>query len=178
MESIVQALASGNDKFLLDLRDPDLCPVQTVSLLSQASFHQPLVCYLWWWHLWVGQCLVPQSHLSLCSPMNWSPPGCLRILQARIMEWVAMPFSRGYSPSRDGTQVSCIAGGFFTSWTTREAWWHRYCDAIFIQHVLEVVYQFLAPCNYHKALTHCNKCDFSRATTWPIQAMTVFRQRF
>ena len=75
MESIVQALASRNDKFLLDLRDPDLCPVQTVSLLSQASFHQPLVCYLWWWHLWVGQCLVTQSHLSLCSPMNWSPPG-------------------------------------------------------------------------------------------------------
>ena len=37
------------------------------------------------------------------------------ILQVRILEWVAFPFSRGTSQSRDGTQVSHIAGGFFTS---------------------------------------------------------------
>jgi len=37
------------------------------------------------------------------------------ILQARILEWVAFPFSRGSSQPRDGTQVSHIAGGFFTS---------------------------------------------------------------
>ena len=37
------------------------------------------------------------------------------ILQARILEWVAFPFSRGSSQSRDQTQVSLIAGGFFTS---------------------------------------------------------------
>ena len=37
------------------------------------------------------------------------------ILQARILEWVAFPFSRGSSQIRDRTQVSCIAGGFFTS---------------------------------------------------------------
>ena len=43
------------------------------------------------------------------------------ILQARMLEWVAFPFSRGSSQSRDWTQVSCIAGGFFTSWATREA---------------------------------------------------------
>ena len=43
------------------------------------------------------------------------------ILQARILEWVAFPFSRGSSQSRDGTQVSHIAGKFFTSWDTREA---------------------------------------------------------
>jgi len=36
------------------------------------------------------------------------------ILQARILEWVAMPSSRGSSQSRDQTQVSCTAGGFFT----------------------------------------------------------------
>ena len=41
------------------------------------------------------------------------------ILQARILEWVALPFSRGTSPPR--TRVSCTAGGFFTSWATREA---------------------------------------------------------
>ena len=37
------------------------------------------------------------------------------ILQARILEWVAVPFSRGYSQPRDQIQVSCIRGGFFTS---------------------------------------------------------------
>ena len=42
------------------------------------------------------------------------------ILQARILEWVAFPFSRGSSQPRDQTQVSHIAGGFFTSWATRE----------------------------------------------------------
>ena len=53
------------------------------------------------------------------------------ILQARILEWVACPFSRGSSQPKDQTQVSCIAGGFFTSWATREALWTynrpRYC---------------------------------------------------
>ena len=44
------------------------------------------------------------------------------ILQARILEWVAFPFSRGSSQPRDPTQVSHIAGRFFTSWSTREAW--------------------------------------------------------
>ena len=37
------------------------------------------------------------------------------ILQAKILEWVAFPFSRGSSQPRDRTQISCIAGGFFTS---------------------------------------------------------------
>ena len=43
------------------------------------------------------------------------------ILQPRILEWVAFPFSRGFSHPRDRTQVSRIAGRFFTSWATREA---------------------------------------------------------
>ena len=43
-----------------------------------------------------------------------------RILQARILEWVAFPFSRGSSQPRDRTQVSRIAGRFFTSWATKE----------------------------------------------------------
>ena len=43
------------------------------------------------------------------------------ILQARIPEWVACPFSRGSSKPRDQTQVSHIADRFFTSWATREA---------------------------------------------------------
>ena len=50
------------------------------------------------------------------------------IRQARILERVAFPFSRGSSQPRDWTQVSCIAGGFFTSWATREAqeYWSGY----------------------------------------------------
>ena len=42
------------------------------------------------------------------------------ILQARILEWIAMSFSRGSSQPRDRIQVSRIAGGFLTSWATRE----------------------------------------------------------
>ena len=43
------------------------------------------------------------------------------ILQARVLEWVAMPSSRGSSQPRDRTQASRIAGGFFTVWATQEA---------------------------------------------------------
>ena len=43
------------------------------------------------------------------------------ILQARILEWVAIPFPKGSSEPRDRTQVFWIAGGFFTRWATREA---------------------------------------------------------
>ena len=50
--------------------------------------------------------------LTLCDPMNYTVHG---IFQARILEWVAIPFSRGSSQPRDRTQVSHIAGGFFTS---------------------------------------------------------------
>ena len=48
-------------------------------------------------------------------------PLSMRILQARILEWVAMPSSRESSQPKDQTQFSRIAGGFFTIWTTREA---------------------------------------------------------
>ena len=72
-------------------------------------------------------CLVSQSCLTLCDPVDYSPPGSSvhGILQARILEQVAMPFSRRSSQPRDRTQVSCIAGGFFTDWATREAQWQR-----------------------------------------------------
>ena len=53
----------------------------------------------------------------LCNPMDYTAHG---ILQARILKWVAFPFSRVSSQSRDGTQVSHIAGRFLTSWATRE----------------------------------------------------------
>ena len=59
-----------------------------------------------------------QSCLALCNPIDYTVH---EILQARILEWVAIPFSRWSSQSRDKTQISCIAGGFFTSLATREA---------------------------------------------------------
>ena len=66
---------------------------------------------------------VAQLCLTLWDPMDCSPPGSSlhRILQARILEWVAIPFSRGSSPPRDQNLFSRIAGGFFTIWATREA---------------------------------------------------------
>ena len=61
---------------------------------------------------------VAQSCPTLCDPMGYKVH---EALQASILEWVAFPFSRGSSQPRDQTQVSCTAGGFFTSWATREA---------------------------------------------------------
>ena len=55
---------------------------------------------------------VTQPCLTLWDPMDYTAHG---ILQARILEWVAFPFSRGSFQPRDRTQVSRIAGGFFTS---------------------------------------------------------------
>ena len=54
--------------------------------------------------------------------MDCSPPGSFvhGILQARILEWIVMPSSRGSSRPSDGTQASRIAGVFFTIWVTRE----------------------------------------------------------
>ena len=114
-------------------------------------------------HVHCVLCLVTQAFLTLCDPMDYSPPdssvpgdspgkntgvGCHSLLQGifltqgsnpglqhrrRILyhlshqgslwmlEWVAYPFSRVSSPSRNCTGVSCIADGFFTSWATREA---------------------------------------------------------
>ena len=60
---------------------------------------------------------VSQSCLTLCNSMDCTVHGNL---QARILEWGAIPFSRRSSKPRDRTQVSCIASRFFTSWATRE----------------------------------------------------------
>ena len=61
---------------------------------------------------------VTQSCPTLCDPTDYTVLG---ILQASILEWAAFPFSRGSSWPRNWTRVSRIAGGFFTSWATREA---------------------------------------------------------
>ena len=62
---------------------------------------------------------------TLGDPMECSPPGSSvhGIFHARILEWVAIYFSRGSSWPRDQTQVSCTTGRFFTKWAMREALW-------------------------------------------------------
>ena len=67
--------------------------------------------------------LVDQSFLTLCDLMDRIPPGSSvhGILQARMLEWVAIPFSRGSSRTMDQIQVSCITGRFFTIGAMREA---------------------------------------------------------
>ena len=50
--------------------------------------------------------------MCLCDPMDYTDHG---ILQTRILEWIAVPFSKGSSQPRDQTKVSCIAGIFFPS---------------------------------------------------------------
>ena len=60
--------------------------------------------------------IVAQSCLTLCDPMDCSPPGSSvhGISQARILEWVTISSSRGSSQPRERIQLSCIAGRFFT----------------------------------------------------------------
>ena len=68
------------------------------------------------WHVYTTdiheEVKVAQSCPTLCDPIDYTVHG---ILQARILEWVAFPFSKGSSQLRDRTQVSHIVGGFFTS---------------------------------------------------------------
>ena len=81
--------------------------------------------HVWWISAVISfyRCLVAQSCPALCNPLNCSPPGSsvLGIFQARVLEWVAISLSRGSSPPRGWTWVSCIAGGFSANWATREA---------------------------------------------------------
>ena len=74
----------------------------------QTLFIRKFLCKFLW--EWLSLC-----HVCLCDPMDCSLPGSSvhGILQARIQEWVAIPFSRGSSQPRDWTWVTCIAGRFF-----------------------------------------------------------------
>ena len=75
---------------------------------EQQQFHSPS---------WKNCCLVAQSHTTLCDPMNYSPSGSSLhgSLQARKLEWIVMPSSRGSSRPRYWTHISHIAGRFFTA---------------------------------------------------------------
>ena len=64
-----------------------------------------------------GDGLVAKLCPTLCKPMDCNPPGSSAhgISRARILEWVAISFSRGSSQPRDCTYIFCLAGGFFTT---------------------------------------------------------------
>ena len=91
-----------------------------------SNFHFLSFFLLWQYcsivYLSMMLCLVTKSCPTLCDPRDCSLPGhsVHGILQARILEWAAMPSSRGSSQSMDRTQVSCITGKLFTGWTSRE----------------------------------------------------------
>ena len=67
-------------------------------------------------------CFVTKLCLTLCELMDYSSPGSSvhGILQTRILEWVAIPVSRGFSPPREWTWVSCIGRRVLYHWATRE----------------------------------------------------------
>ena len=87
--------------------------------------------------------LVAQLCLTLSYPMDCSPPGSSvhGTLHVRILEWVAILFSRGSSWPRDWAWVSCIAGRFFTIWATREAHLYKWKHTIETQTYHTLVYQ-------------------------------------
>ena len=110
---------------------PELC-----SLSSRLSITAKTVQYL--------KCvLLAQSCPMLCDPLDCSPPGSSvhEIFQARILEWVAISFSRGSSLPRD-RKVSCTAGRFFTDRATREALWSVYQSDVCKSHDIVTFYLF------------------------------------
>ena len=116
-----------------------------ICLVPEAARWAMKVCWLWtvpyfvcllsshswaWvsrspdFNTWKGEksVLVAQSCPTLCNPMDCSPPGSSvhGIFQARILEWVAIRFSRESSQPRDRSPVSRIVGRSFTAWATKE----------------------------------------------------------
>ena len=86
-----------------------LCSISKANKLLQINYESESVNHF-------------QSCPTLWNPIDCSPPGSSvqGIVQIRILEWVAIPFSRGSSQSREWTQISFIGGRFFTIWATRE----------------------------------------------------------
>ena len=98
--------------------------------------------------------LVAQSFSTLCDSMDCSPTvsSVHEILHAKVLEWVAISFSRGSSQPKDWAQVSCIAGRFFTNWINRET-------ALFL----------LSRCNIK---SFCLPCSSSSASVQSLQLLS------
>ena len=107
--------------------------------MDEDQIHVKNMCLSIWMTKYV--CIINKVHAwvlslplcpTLCDPVDCCPPGLFvpEILQARILEWAAMPTSRGSSWPRDQIHISCgssIAGGFFYCWANREATYKPQC---------------------------------------------------
>ena len=106
-----------------------------------------------------------QSCPTLCNPRDCSPPGSTvhEILQARILEWVAILFSREFFQIRDRIWVSCTAGRFFTIWATRDLSTHG---------KLFSTCQDSAQTSFH----FCNSCflDTNNESFYPFWSLIMF----
>ena len=104
--------------FLTTLCKTSAPPARIVLLLVLFFLHGNENCLTYYMKM-----LVAPSYLILCNPMDCSSPGSSvhGILQARILEWVGISFSRGSSPPSDQTLVSVIEGRIYTICATREA---------------------------------------------------------
>ena len=103
----------------------------------------------------VGCCLVAKLCLNLWDPMDCSPPGSSvhGILQARLLEWEAISFSRGSSQPRDQIQVSCISRQILYHSTTREAphlwvWKHN------LRRMIGKIAQFVTASSFSNSFFH------------------------
>ena len=94
-------------------------PLKNIGNIINSTTQRHLLSYSQYWnrHTLQVKMLVTQSCLPVCDPMACGPPGSSvhGISQARILEWVAIPFSKGSHWSMDGTYAFCIAGRFFTT---------------------------------------------------------------
>ena len=144
------------------------------------------------WAMHMYECVrvqLLQSCPTLYNPMDCSPPGSSvhGILQARILEWVDMPSSRGSSWPRDQTRVSCIAGKFFTTELPGKPMYMCMCVCLYIYVYVYIMEYFSYCCCLvlKSCLTLCNTMgcslpgisqerilvwvatSFSRGSSWP-----------
>ena len=117
----------------------------------------------------LNMCVVAKSCLTLCNPMDYSLPGSPvhGILQARILEWVAISSSRGSSWPRDRTHISWIGSQVLYQWATSEAprsWVCFYFACVFICTVLELHISDII--QYHTSLLSTLGCPKPSAVLW------------
>ena len=136
LDGITNSMDIGLSKFQETVKDREawraaVHQVTESDRTERLKWTEPSLSFL----ILVQKVKVAQSCLTLCNPTDcgqWllllqitdcSPPGSSvnGILQARILEWVAISFSRGSSQPRDWSWIFCAAGRFFTIWATREA---------------------------------------------------------
>ena len=97
---------------------PTVISSRSLNLVCQVTCVCVCVCA----RVCVRICAPAQPCPTLCDPMDCSPPGSSvhGIFQSRILEWVAISFSKGSSPPRDGIHISCIGRWILYHWATRE----------------------------------------------------------